>query len=209
MAITHKSATAARWTFIDPVLREGELGYESDTGNFKIGDGATAWSSLPTYSAGGGGGGTSPSIFQVRKTDSAALDSTTTNPPTAEAIVDWNTTDLIDTGFSYASGELTIGSALNGRKALFHTQVNGDGFSGRTQVVVEIHRDTGSGYSALIRSSNYNSRDVDQNEGATVISGFYDALATGYKYKIMCSNNNDGNVGIYEPTGCFWSVAVL
>lgn len=34
-----------QWT--NQVLYAGELGYESDTGKFKIGDGITAWSSLP------------------------------------------------------------------------------------------------------------------------------------------------------------------
>lgn len=35
------------WTSVDPVLSAGEFGYETDTGNLKIGNGSTAWSSLP------------------------------------------------------------------------------------------------------------------------------------------------------------------
>ena len=38
--------TAANWTSADPTLLAGELGYESDTGKLKIGDGSTVWSSL-------------------------------------------------------------------------------------------------------------------------------------------------------------------
>jgi len=38
--------TASGWTSADPTLLSGELGYETDTGKFKIGDGSTAWSSL-------------------------------------------------------------------------------------------------------------------------------------------------------------------
>ncbi len=38
--------TAAGWTSANPTLLLGELGYETDTGYFKIGDGSTAWSSL-------------------------------------------------------------------------------------------------------------------------------------------------------------------
>lgn len=38
--------TAANWTSADPTLLAGELGYETDTGKWKIGDGSTAWSSL-------------------------------------------------------------------------------------------------------------------------------------------------------------------
>jgi len=38
--------TAANWTSANPTLASGELGYETDTGNFKVGDGSTAWISL-------------------------------------------------------------------------------------------------------------------------------------------------------------------
>lgn len=38
--------TAANWTAADPTLLAGELGYETDTGKWKIGDGSTAWTSL-------------------------------------------------------------------------------------------------------------------------------------------------------------------
>ena len=38
--------TAANWTSTNPTLLSGELGYETDTGKFKIGDGSTVWTSL-------------------------------------------------------------------------------------------------------------------------------------------------------------------
>lgn len=38
--------TAADWTTNDTTLSDGELGYETDTRLFKIGDGVTAWTSL-------------------------------------------------------------------------------------------------------------------------------------------------------------------
>lgn len=37
---------AADWTSINPVLSEGELGYELDTKYFKVGDGITPWNGL-------------------------------------------------------------------------------------------------------------------------------------------------------------------
>lgn len=198
--------TSANLTSADPVPAAREPVFATDTNEIRMGDGSTAWSGL-TAIGGGGGGGSSPAYFQARRTDGAALDSTTTNPPSAEAAVLWNVEDVAETGFTYASGtgELTIGSALNGRKAEMSIQINGDGFTNRTQVVVELQRDTGSGYATLIRSANYNSRDSDQNEGATSISGFVVTLATDDKYRVMCSNNNDGPVGIFGTNGCFWS----
>lgn len=41
-----RRGTAAQWTSADPVLGAGEIGFETDTGKFKMGDGATAWSDL-------------------------------------------------------------------------------------------------------------------------------------------------------------------
>jgi hypothetical protein len=38
--------TAANWTSNNPTLAAGEIGVETDTGKFKIGDGSTAWTSL-------------------------------------------------------------------------------------------------------------------------------------------------------------------
>ena len=43
--------TAANWTSADPTLLAGEIGIESDTGYWKVGDGTTAWTSL-AYIAG-------------------------------------------------------------------------------------------------------------------------------------------------------------
>jgi hypothetical protein len=44
--IQRRSDTAANWTSNNPVLSEGEMGVENDTGFHKIGDGVTAWTSL-------------------------------------------------------------------------------------------------------------------------------------------------------------------
>lgn len=38
--------TAANWTSTNPTLVAGEIGFETDTSRFKIGDGSTAWTSL-------------------------------------------------------------------------------------------------------------------------------------------------------------------
>lgn len=37
--------TAANWTSVNPILASGEIGLETDTDLFKVGDGVTAWSS--------------------------------------------------------------------------------------------------------------------------------------------------------------------
>lgn len=44
--IIHRNGTAAQWTTANPTLAEGEMGLETDTKKFKIGDGSTAWNAL-------------------------------------------------------------------------------------------------------------------------------------------------------------------
>jgi hypothetical protein len=47
-----RRGTASSWTSTNPTLAAGELGFETDTGKFKIGTGAATWTSL-TYAGGG------------------------------------------------------------------------------------------------------------------------------------------------------------
>lgn len=39
--------TAANWAAVNPVLADGEIGLEQDSGQFKLGDGVTAYTALP------------------------------------------------------------------------------------------------------------------------------------------------------------------
>lgn len=55
--IQFRRDTAANWTSANPILAVGELGWETDTKQFKVGDGTTAWTSL-AYGGLAAGGGT-------------------------------------------------------------------------------------------------------------------------------------------------------
>jgi hypothetical protein len=46
-----RGGTAAGAVSTNPILAQKELGYETDTGKLKIGDGATAYTSLPYFNA--------------------------------------------------------------------------------------------------------------------------------------------------------------
>ncbi len=41
--------TSANWTSLNPTLSSGEIGYETNTGKFKIGNGSTLWSALAYF----------------------------------------------------------------------------------------------------------------------------------------------------------------
>jgi hypothetical protein len=45
--IQFRNDTAANWTAADPILAVGELGLETDTDQYKIGNGTDVWSDLP------------------------------------------------------------------------------------------------------------------------------------------------------------------
>ena len=44
--------TAANWAAANPILAQGEQGYEIDTGKLKFGNGSSPWNSLPYFGAG-------------------------------------------------------------------------------------------------------------------------------------------------------------
>lgn len=50
--IQFRRGTASQWTSANPTLSAGEFGFETDTGQFKIGNGSSGWASL-TYLASG------------------------------------------------------------------------------------------------------------------------------------------------------------
>jgi len=49
--IQYRRGSASQWATDNPILAIGEPGYETDTGKFKVGNGSSAWNSLP-YSSG-------------------------------------------------------------------------------------------------------------------------------------------------------------
>tara|TARA_R110000822_G_scaffold87361_1_gene203001 strand:- start:140 stop:1057 length:918 start_codon:yes stop_codon:yes gene_type:complete len=102
--IQYRRDTASNWTSENPVLAQGEPGYETDTGKEKIGDGSTAWTSL-AYAGGGSttllgltdvsGDGTNG---QVLTTDGAAAFSFTTVSSGSSTLL--GLTDVVSDGTS-------------------------------------------------------------------------------------------------------------
>jgi hypothetical protein len=57
-----RRGTSAKWTAVNPVLAAGEMGIESNTNLFKIGDGVTSWTSLPYGGLQGPAGAPGPAV---------------------------------------------------------------------------------------------------------------------------------------------------
>lgn len=49
VTIQNRRDIAADWTLYDPILAEGEIGFETDTIKYKVGDGSSLWSALSYF----------------------------------------------------------------------------------------------------------------------------------------------------------------
>ncbi len=76
--IQFRRGTAAQWSAANPILAQAEMGIETDTDQFKLGDGVTAWNSL-SY---GGIAGPPAAI------DDAIVDGVTNRAPSQNAVFD-------------------------------------------------------------------------------------------------------------------------
>jgi hypothetical protein len=73
--------TATNWTSVNPILASGEIGLETDTDLFKIGDGVTVWSSRAYGGIQGATGATG-----VNTIPSSGADKTTTYTLTTDDV---------------------------------------------------------------------------------------------------------------------------
>ena len=55
ITIKLRRGTAAQWTSSNPILADGEVGLETDTRKFKVGNGSGKWTSLSYWGSAGGG----------------------------------------------------------------------------------------------------------------------------------------------------------
>lgn len=84
--IQFRRGDAAAWTSANPVLLDGELGLESDTGKFKFGDGTTSWNSL-IYA---GGSGASPTIATQAEMEAGTNNTKMATPLGVKEAIDYN-----------------------------------------------------------------------------------------------------------------------
>lgn len=94
--------TATNWTTANPILAEGEVGVETDTNKFKIGDGITTWSELAYQ----GNDVDLSNYYTKTQTDTLLLDKEDNITPVAPISLEKKTISNLD-GFTYAT-ETTI-----------------------------------------------------------------------------------------------------
>ena len=82
-----RRGTAAQWTDADPILAAGEIGFETDTSQFKIGDGTNSWSELSYFQSLESLGGTFDdyvALSSVGQADGVASLDATGNVPVSQ-----------------------------------------------------------------------------------------------------------------------------
>ena len=125
--IQFRRGTASEWTSANPTLAVGEMGIETDTDLFKIGDGTTAWTSL-AYGGLTGGFDSTQEIVSVgtsRALTSADTGKLITNSGaitiTVEGIAVGKQVDFVQTNAAQITFVAGSGVTLNSKDAKLKT----------------------------------------------------------------------------------------
>ena len=113
--------TTSNWNSINPVLADGEPGYDINTNEVRVGDGTTNWSGLTANVIGGGGGSisqlTNGSLHVTLNSDGQLV-----MPPAAYAVVLDTTSSCVQNiaqngtyDFVTLSGEILINDLYDGQ----------------------------------------------------------------------------------------------
>jgi hypothetical protein len=100
-----RRGTTAEWTAANPVLGDGEPGYDKDLKVLKIGDGVTVWNDLAAQ--GGGGGGSVSDSWPI---GSIFLSGVSTNPATLLGIGTWSLISQGQVLVGYKAGDPDFGT---------------------------------------------------------------------------------------------------
>ena len=165
--------TATNWASANPILASGEPAFETDTGKFKIGDGVTAYNSLP-YKDDGGGSGT---------TDYTDL----TNKPQINSIELTGNKTSTDLGLASASEVEELDNKLNQLAGVVETKE--DNITALSPLTLEQKTSsTGSvGFTVseantLTPSSDVISLDYSLSSPTTIASTFNNYIVIPYSY---------------------------
>jgi hypothetical protein len=176
--IRPRRGTAAQWTSANPVLRLAELGYETDTGKFKAGNGVSTWTAL-TYIIGADGEAASIAIGAVEALETGIPPYVNNSGTTTDAILNFG----LPRGNPGSNG-VTVPdiNALTVHPALAQTDnliINRAGASNKIQVNRII-----SGKNEISRIADYtadNTPDFPDNpSGASLRQNNFTALPAGW-----------------------------
>lgn len=120
--------TAPSWTSNNPTLAAGELGFELDTGKFKIGNGSVAWNTLD-YASSGSGTVTASSITGGTLASNVTA-SSLTSFGTSPSLTKPTTTSLAEVIGTISSTSGTIAYSYDTATVFYHTSSPTSGTAG-------------------------------------------------------------------------------
>lgn len=136
-----RRGSASAWTSANPVLAQGEWGYETDTGKAKVGNGSTAWTSLSYFgnvgTVTGITAGTGLSGGTITSSGTIAIDSTVATLTGAQTLTNKTLTDpKINLAFDAETASYTAILANNGQVVTMNN-ASANNFSIPTNASVE------------------------------------------------------------------------
>lgn len=181
-----RRGTASGWTSANPTLYAGEIGFETDTGRIKIGDGTTAWTSLDynavTPSSFIAGSGLSVSVAADGSTVTYSLSDPTIQVSDITDFVDGVNDRVYDLLAAGSNIQLSYTDNNNDTSALT-IAVTGVSLSGHTHLLSAI-----TDVTASAAEVNY----IDGSIPGTGVAG---------KAVVLDSNLNITNLGNVSTTG--------
>lgn len=151
-----RRGTAAQWVAANPTLSSGEPGYETDTGNLKIGNGSTSWTGLG-YINGGGVIGT-PSQLAIYGGNGGPTGSTN--------LTYSNSTGLnINNGLSVNGGTAVFNNGLNVSNGL---NVNTQPLTLSTNNVIQLSQSGVGTPGVNVNASTYNGSFTFDQTGPSI-----------------------------------------
>jgi hypothetical protein len=177
-----RRGTASQWTSANPILNAGEMGWESDTNKFKIGDGTNHWADLDYFidinstvnPAFGSSitfeGATADSYETTLQVTDPTADRTITFPDET-GTVQLRVTDVSDTEIGY----------LNGVTSAIQTQIDSKAPANNASFTGTFSAPTGTITSTMIADGTI--VDGDINASAAIAQSKIDGLSTSLSAK--------------------------
>jgi len=182
-----RRGTAAQWTSANPILAAGEIGFETDTGKFKMGNGSSAWSAL-SYFADASDFDTTAIQATVDSKVATAVDNLVAGAPAALNTLN-ELAAAIDGDGSFAS---TVTAALAGKAGL-------TAFTNHTSATTSVH---GIADTAELATESYVDSAVTVHKGVTTdVHGIADTTDLVLSGDLLTHNSETENVhGILDTT---------
>jgi hypothetical protein len=225
-----RRGTAASWTSTNPTLAAGEVGFETDTGKFKIGTGSSTWTAL-TYSttingvllstvttkgdliaATGNaavtrvGVGSDGQVLTADTASSGGVKWTTLSGYTTVQVFNSSTTWTVPAGITRCAYYAVGGGGGGYTGAIRFTNVTGDGGDGGTggQIVGDTFYTVTPGASITVTVGG-GGAGAAANTSASVASG----INPGSNGTVSSFDGNEANPGVSAGTAATKSYAMI